>query len=162
MAFEWRRLFENVASSIVHVDQRCNTKDVGRASAGRVDKAAARSFDDLLTHFWGHARKKCEAGQENSHGVVERTAAIGRAPSFPGVRASAKCFALWLDSLCSLNERALIGRGMSVPLAPPMPVKCLAPGQKKAPSFRSFPFGSRWLDRRPEPRLLLASACRVG
>jgi hypothetical protein len=82
MAFEWRRLFENVASSIVHVDQRCNTKDVGRASAGRVDKAAARSFDDLLTHFWGHARKKCEAGEENSHGVVERNRGYWPCPKF--------------------------------------------------------------------------------
>ena|SRR5215813_6413813 len=48
MAFERRRL-ENVASSIVRLNQRCNTKDVGRSELDRVDIAAARSFDDLLT-----------------------------------------------------------------------------------------------------------------
>jgi hypothetical protein len=49
MAFERRWLFENEALSIVRLNQRRNTKDVGRSELGCVDKAAARSFDDLLT-----------------------------------------------------------------------------------------------------------------
>jgi hypothetical protein len=41
MAFERRRLFENVASSVVRPNQRRNTKDMDPSKFARVDKAAA-------------------------------------------------------------------------------------------------------------------------
>jgi hypothetical protein len=133
-------------------------RDVGRSELGRVDKAAARSFDDLLTRSQA-TRERSARRARRTHTAWSSAVAVSSAPA---MRASAKCFALWFLSAVLGRTGGRLARGMSVPLARRMPLKCLAPRQKKGRSFRSLRFGSRLLDRRRQPMLLLASACRVG